>query len=106
MFAQYFVNYLKQVKGLQTEEHNLSLLNMTELVDIVESFREKHPKKKLMREPDIYPEIDIPANMNKVQSWNPKKVYYVNYLIIQSNGAWDYELSGYEECKKEKRFFN
>jgi len=26
-------------------------------------------------------------------------------VIIQSNGAWDYELSGYEECKKEKPYF-
>ena len=39
------------------------------------------------------------------ESWNPKKVYYVKRYLIQSNGAWDYELSGYEECKREKAFF-
>lgn len=33
------------------------------------------------------------------ESWNPTKVYY-------SNGAWDYELSGYEECKRDKAFFS
>lgn len=110
MFAEFFMDYIHKKKGVSSEEPDLELVSHQELQELVGTFIDRHPLPLgSEQEGGKYGGMSMRENTDSFkiegdkkfqnEGFDAKKVYY-------SNGSWDYQLIGYEECKKVQRYFS
>lgn len=79
-FLEFFLVYLRKNKGIDTQEHNLDLLSMEELKELVAEFRALHPPQA--KEVEIENSLDVSLSVIEPlpphnEGFDAQKVFYV-----------------------------
>ena len=66
-FLDFFLLYLKNRKGIDTRDHNLELLSLPELKELVAEFRNKHPSADQTSVLEVENSIDVSLSRISVE---------------------------------------
>jgi hypothetical protein len=79
-FLDFFLLYLKNRKGIDTRDHNLELLSLPELKELVAEFRTLHPSAEQTSVLEVENSIDVSLSRisaEKQPQFDAHKVFYV-----------------------------
>ena len=88
-FLDFFLLYLKNRKGIDTRDHNIELLSLPELKELIAEFRNKHPSADQTSVLEVENSIDVSLSrisVEKPSKFDAHKVFYV-FLVRCSQMA-------------------